>query len=207
MNNFSSKVILCLGFIALLPLSNFFAQSHYIDSIQNERLKFNQELLHTDSVLNIEERSKIESLQYFPIDSTWVLTAKFKKRLGKEFEMPTTTSRKPKYQRIGFLIFKRGDEKFKLTVYKNIGLTAPEYKNYAFIPFKDANAPEITYGGGRYLDAEISLDMKTVVIDFNTAYNPYCVYSYRYSCPITPKENHIKVKVNAGIKNPVMLED
>lgn len=204
MTNSIYKITFSLGFLILLPFINVLSQSNYVDSIQAERARFNQELLQTDSVLNADERSLIETLSYFPVDSGWVLTAQFKKKKGKVFEMPTTTSRKPKYQRIGFLHFKREGEKFKLAVYRNIGLSAPEYKNYVFVPFKDANAPELTYGGGRYLDLEITEDTKTVVVDFNTAYNPYCVYSYRYSCPITPVENHIKVKVNAGVKNPMM---
>ncbi|HZH87163.1 MAG TPA: DUF1684 domain-containing protein [Brumimicrobium sp.] len=207
MTNSIYKTTFSLGFLILLPFINLLSQNNYADSIQADRDKFNQELLHTDSVLNADERSLIESLSYFPVDSSWVLTARFKKKKGKVFEMPTTTSRKPKYQRIGFLHFKREGEKFKLAVYRNIGLSAPEYKNYVFVPFKDANAPELTYGGGRYLDTEIALDMKTVEIDFNKAYNPYCVYSYRYSCPITPKENHIDVKVNAGVMNPLMKNE
>lgn len=207
MKSFMYKLFLSVGLLLLLTTSNLFSQSNYIDSIQTKRANFNQELLDTDTLLNVDESAKIESLSYFAVDSSWVLTGKFKKRKGKVFEMPTTTSRTPKYQRIGYLYFKRNEDKFKLAVYKNLGLVATEYKNYVFVPFVDANAPELTYGGGRYLDTEISLDMKTVRIDFNTAYNPYCVYSYRYSCPITPKENHIDVKVNAGVKNPVIKNE
>lgn len=188
--------------IFLLLTFSAYSQNNYYESLQEERISFEQKLLHTDSVLNVEEKEAIQSLNHFPIDSSWVLTAQFKKRKGKAFEMPTTTARTPKYKRIGYLHFKRNEEKFKLAVYKNLGLTAAEYKNYVFIPFKDGNAPDLTYGGGRYLDLEMSIKDKTVLVDFNKAYNPYCVYSYRYSCPITPEENHVDVKVNAGIMNP-----
>ncbi|PKR80005.1 hypothetical protein CW751_12335 [Brumimicrobium salinarum] len=186
----------------LIPIGSFFAQDNYLDEIKKERSDFEQKLLHTDSILNTDEQKKINKLNYFPIDSTWVLTAKFKKKKGKTFGMPTTTGRTPKYKRIGYLHFKRNKEKFKLAVYKNLGLFGDDYKNLVFVPFKDANAPEVTYGGGRYLDLEIENGVKHVRVDFNKAYNPYCVYSYRYSCPITPEENHIDVKINAGVKNP-----
>lgn len=195
---FKSIILLLL----LLPFNLLFSQSSYVGSIELDRADFEQKLLHTDSVLNSEEQKEIKSLNYFPIDSSWVLTAEFKKNKGKSFEMPTTTSRKPKYQRIGYLHFNREGEEFKLAVYRNLGLTKSEYKNYVFVPFKDGNAPDLTYGGGRYLDIEVAIKDKTVKVDFNAAYNPYCVYSYRYSCPITPIENHIDVKVNAGVKNP-----
>ena len=40
----------------------------------------------------------------------------------------------------------------------------------------------------------------TIVIDFNKAYNPYCAYSPRFSCPIPPKENDLLIRVEAGVK-------
>jgi uncharacterized protein (DUF1684 family) len=39
-----------------------------------------------------------------------------------------------------------------------------------------------------------------MIIDFNQSYNPYCAYSWKYSCPVPPKENALPVKVLAGIK-------
>lgn len=196
------KATFLVVFFMITPVVTVYAQENYNASIQKERIKFENKLLKTDSILNTEEQADIISLNHFPIDSSWVLTAKFEKNKGKSFEMPTTTNRTPKYQRLGYLHFNRNGEKFKLAVYKNLGLKSPEYKNYVFVPFKDANAPELTYGGGRYLDIEMSIKDKEMKVDFNQAYNPYCVYSYRYSCPITPQENHIEVKVNAGIMNP-----
>jgi uncharacterized protein (DUF1684 family) len=38
------------------------------------------------------------------------------------------------------------------------------------------------------------------VIDFNEAYNPYCAYSDRFSCPLVPKENNLDVAIRAGEK-------
>jgi uncharacterized protein (DUF1684 family) len=37
-------------------------------------------------------------------------------------------------------------------------------------------------------------------LDFNTAYNPYCVYNELYSCPIVPQQNYIPIEVRAGLK-------
>ncbi|HLV41921.1 MAG TPA: DUF1684 domain-containing protein [Brumimicrobium sp.] len=200
------KAILLAALLSI-PLCIVFSQSDYSASIQNERERFENTLLHTDSIINLEERKAIEELNHFPIDSNWVLTAQFKTDQGKSFKMPTTTNRTPKYRRLGYLHFNHNGVEFQLAVYKNIGLKGSKYKNYVFVPFKDANAPELTYGGGRYLDIEMSAKDKNVIVDFNKAYNPYCVYSYRYSCPITPEENHIDVKVNAGVKNPKMKKE
>lgn len=202
-----STVLLVITTVLFLGNSKLFSQSNYIENITQERIEFETELLHSDKVLNQEEIDAISTLNYFPIDTSWILTATFKKKKGKVFEMPTTTDRKPKYRRVGYLYFEREGEKFRLTVYKNLGLTQEEYANYYFIPFKDGNAPQLTYGGGRYLDIEMTLKEKTIQVDFNKAYNPYCVYSHRYSCPITPEENHISTKINAGIKIPFETRD
>jgi hypothetical protein len=35
------------------------------------------------------------------------------------------------------------------------------------------------------------------------AYNPYCAYNPFWSCPITPPENRLKVRIEAGEMNPV----
>jgi uncharacterized protein (DUF1684 family) len=35
-------------------------------------------------------------------------------------------------------------------------------------------------------------------VDFNLAYNPYCAYNDRFSCPLTPFENRLSAAVRAG---------
>ncbi len=41
-----------------------------------------------------------------------------------------------------------------------------------------------------------------LVLDFNYAYHPSCVYSDRWSCPLAPPENHLPVAVTAGERLP-----
>ncbi|MDG1428784.1 MAG: DUF1684 domain-containing protein, partial [Crocinitomicaceae bacterium] len=71
-----------------------------------------------------------------------------------------------------------------------------------FIPFRDKTSRHETYGGGRYLDVQIP-DRDMMHLDFNLAYNPYCAYSHRYSCPIPPEENTLNVSILAGEKTPL----
>ncbi len=68
-----------------------------------------------------------------------------------------------------------------------------------FLPFADALAGNETYGAGRYLEPR-SLSKSKFAIDFNYAYNPYRAYNARWSCPIPPAENHLKVPIRAGEK-------
>lgn len=72
-------------------------------------------------------------------------------------------------------------------------------KPILFVPFTDASNGTTTYKGGRYLDVELS-NNKTIVLDFNYAYNPFCVYNYQYTCPMPPKDNALTIEINAGEK-------
>jgi uncharacterized protein (DUF1684 family) len=72
-------------------------------------------------------------------------------------------------------------------------------EDYLFLPFLDDTNGETTYGGGRYIDLRIPKG-DSMEIDFNRAYNPYCVYNDKYSCPIVPRDNYIDLKVEAGLK-------
>jgi hypothetical protein len=69
-----------------------------------------------------------------------------------------------------------------------------------FLPFRDSTSGSETYGAGRYIDVDPPASDGTVTIDFNLAYNPYCAYSDRFSCPLPPGENWLSVPVRAGEK-------
>jgi len=68
-----------------------------------------------------------------------------------------------------------------------------------FIPFRDATSGGGTYGAGRYLDL-IENTTGIYDLDFNRAYNPYCAYNDRFSCPLPPGENTLEVPILAGEK-------
>ena len=172
--------------------------------ISQSRKEHKESLSNPDSeVLTQEEINDFGGLDYFEFDTTFQIKARFKRKRGPKFEMPTSTDRKPVYRRYGVVYFKINGKECELEVYQNIKLMEKEeYKNYLFIPFKDATSALSTYGAGRYIDLEKSKS-KTIWIDFNTAYNPYCAYSYRYSCPIPPEVNSLNVEVNAGEKTPL----
>ena len=64
--------------------------------------------------------------------------------------------------------------------------------NRLFLAFRDSTSGRETYGGGRYLDL-YQQSSNEVFIDFNRAYNPYCVYNSAYSCPLPPAENDLQL--------------
>lgn len=154
----------------------------------------------THSPLLPEDRAHFTELERFEPNSAFAVTAQFKAKKGKEFGMRTTTERLPVYRNVGRLAFRINGEKFKLTVYRNVELSKQEdFVNYFFVPFTDLTNGDMTYGGGRYIDLKGPLD-KNVALDFNRAYNPYCAYNAKYSCPVPPSGNHLDISVLAGVK-------
>jgi uncharacterized protein (DUF1684 family) len=106
-----------------------------------------------------------------------------------EIEMQTTIGDVRLYERFGYVTFEIEGQPVRLTVFRIGGAF--------FLPFADALAGKETYGAGRYLEPERMPDGR-MHVDFNLAYNPYCAYSARWSCPITPEENRIAVPIRAG---------
>ena len=175
----------------------------YVASIKDYQHEMNREFSNPEeSPLTEDDRKKFESLDFFPIDSTYKVTAAFKLYENpKTFAMPTTTDRLPIYRTYGVAVFNLNGKKLALHIYQNQDLIQqPEYINHLFIPFNDETNGDETYGGGRFLDVEIP-EGDTIVIDFNKAYNPYCAYNGKYSCPIPPKENDLAIAIKAGVKN------
>jgi uncharacterized protein (DUF1684 family) len=39
-----------------------------------------------------------------------------------------------------------------------------------------------------------------VLIDFNRAYNPFCQFNEKYTCPFAPEENWFDIVIRAGEK-------
>src|SRR5690606_22205799 len=98
------------------------------------------------------------------------------------------------------LNFQLKGKEYQLNVYQGQDLMKEEgYEDYLFLPFIDDTNGEESYGGGRYIDLRIP-EGDSMVIDFNSAYNPYCAYNEKYSCPIVPRENYVDTEVRAGVK-------
>ena len=179
--------------------------TEYNNQISIDRLIKDAELVDTMvSRFNEEERAAFskKGLQYYPPSMDYKLMVNFRMDTSfPVFQMPTTTDRKPNYRIYGFLDFTVNDTACKLVVFQNYDMKDhPEHGKYAFIPFKDNTNEYTTYGGGRYIDIEIPTTSQ-ITLDFNLAYNPYCAYSSRWSCPLVPGANSIGVAIFAGEKN------
>jgi uncharacterized protein (DUF1684 family) len=158
----------------------------------------------TKSPLKKKDLRTFKGLDFFPVDATFIVIAKLTKTANAPtFEMATTTDRKPLYKEYGVLNFQLKGKNCALTIYQSQDdLRDEEYKDYLFLPFTDDTSGNESYGGGRYMDA-MTTDEKadgTIELNFNNTYNPYCAYNDKYSCPLTPRKNHLNIEIKAGIK-------
>jgi uncharacterized protein len=68
-----------------------------------------------------------------------------------------------------------------------------------FLVFRDDTAGDTTYGSARFLDVEEAPKAKEMfTLDFNRAYNPPCAFSEFTTCPLPPKQNVLKTRIEAG---------
>jgi uncharacterized protein len=175
------------------------------------------------------ERETFQGLAYFPVDEG----LRFDGRLleaydGSEpqrFQIPTSDGRLLPAHRAGSLRFELAGERRSLAAYvldhpsghvhaaeapggpEADGSEAPEEELPGlFVPFLDATSGKETYGAGRYLDLEPE-DDSTYILDFNLAYHPSCVYDVRFSCPLTPAENRLPIRIEAGERLPAGYAD
>ncbi len=154
------------------------------------------------SPLKEKDLKNFKGLDFFAFDSSYVVNAALiRTPEEKSFKMKTTTDRLPEYIKYGIVTFDLFGKSHSLNIYKNLeDINKEGYREYLFLPFLDDTNGFESYGGGRYIDLDVT-EEDNLVIDFNSAYNPYCVYDEKYSCPIVPRENYLPLKINVGVKN------
>lgn len=201
MQKIKFRIILALLFFMLNSV--LIAQnSEEIESVKEFQKELNKEYSDPKtSPLEKEDLANFEGLEFFKVDPEYRVKAEFVRTPAEPpFTMKTSTDETPVYVKYGEIYFTLKGRKFKLNVYQSLELLQdPEYYDYLFLPFNDLTNGISTYGNGRYIDLRIP-ETNEVTVDFNKAYNPYCAYSDRYSCPIPPEENDLDIEIPAGVK-------
>jgi len=144
-----------------------------------------------------------DSIPRYSYNSKFRVTARVKLSEGaKPQSIETTTQAKRRMQKAGELVFEIDSEEITLPVYRDLTTARMKVKDPVyFLPFTDLTNGAETYGGGRYIDLDQgALEGESTIVDFNRAYNPFCVYNPEYSCPIPPPDNHIETRIEAGAR-------
>ena len=149
------------------------------------------------SPLKEADRKRFKGLAYYPIDLRYAMTGSIEKYPVEPkptyTTLPTNKAINKKYVKYGRFKFKLDGNQCALQIYRSLA------GDDLFLPFRDKTSGTETYEKGRYLYIE-PMPGGEVLIDFNRAYNPFCQYNEKYTCPFAPQENWLDIAVRAGEK-------
>jgi uncharacterized protein (DUF1684 family) len=149
---------------------------------------------HPQSPLAADARLAFNGLTYFRYDPRYAFSAAVRPLPERHFDLQTSNGTVVRFVRFGAVDLPIG----QLQVF-----WLDAYGGGVFLPFRDATAPNTTYGGGRYLldtakGADLGVRGDALLLDFNFAYHPSCAYDSSWSCPLAPVENRLSSAVEAG---------
>ncbi|MCI4669150.1 MAG: DUF1684 domain-containing protein [Bacteroidia bacterium] len=193
----SMYIALAVGalFLAVIMFqqANNFTSKTFILEVEEKREKKDLQFQNDpESPIPQDKKNSFAGLKYYPpkekfsLEAAWVTPEEV-----DTLRLLTTSGKLREFLDAGKLVFELDEKKYQLTAFEYIGTD----EQVLFVPFTDETTGQFTYGGGRYLDITIKEGWR---LDFNDAYNPYCVYNEDFSCPIPPRENHIDTRILAG---------
>jgi len=140
-------------------------------------------------------RRMFKGIEYFPVSAGNRIAAKF-----VPFDTPGTATvinvigDAVDFESPGRIVFVRDGIEYRLdALYET-----PEKKDL-WVIFRDRTSGVTTYPAGRYLHVPLPAGGE-VDLDFNFAYNPPCAFTEFATCPIPPKQNWLKLPIEAGEK-------
>jgi uncharacterized protein (DUF1684 family) len=162
---------------------------------REKRDKFFKEDSH--SPLKEADRKTFKALHYYPIDLNYAMVGPIERYPVEPkplyVNLRTSKGNERKYVKYGRFKFKWMGKEYALQIYRPLG------GGELFLPFKDKTSETETPSNGRYLSVE-SMPGGKVLIDFNRAYNPFCEFNEKYTCPFAPEENQLDIPIRAGEK-------
>ncbi|MBL7995527.1 DUF1684 domain-containing protein [bacterium] len=168
-------------------------------SINQDRVEKDKYFASAESPLNDTLKALFHGLNYYAFDSLYVFNVELHKYdKPRELDMITSKGKIKHYIEYGYFKFDF-DGRQKLNVYRPKP-AIEGHADYLFVPFKDSTNGNETYSAGRYIELTLNESTDDYILDFNSAYNPWCAYSDNYNCPYPPKENHLLISVLAGEK-------
>jgi uncharacterized protein len=174
-------------------------KEHYAKVLEWRKQKDENYKIKEKTMLSDELFVDFAGLNYYNVSYSYRIIGKLK-RFAERKILPIQTTGGQVYDYIifGQVAFVLNGKSFTLNVYQSQrSAKAGTKKGALFIPFTDNTSANETFGGGRYLVLDIP-DSDQLTLDFNMAYNPYCVYDPEHSCPIPPRENNLEVAIEAG---------
>lgn len=152
---------------------------------------------NSSSPLTEEQKKDFKGLNYFPPNPKLRFILPLDKNVlaaGSKVEIKTTDGDTQVYLKAGKVSFGASGKKVDAVIFED-----PEQEQYQYyLLFRDITTENETYENGRMLQIEKENDK--LIVDFNYAYNPYSAYNDNWGCPITPSENLLPARIEAGEK-------
>lgn len=134
-------------------------------------------------------------IDHFPIDRRWRVVARWER-----YQPPHTTLHQFDIGP-GWVRQVPGIARFELDGHAcALEPVLEEDSRRLFFVFGDQTNREESYPAGRFLYASLPPHDDEVVLDFNLAFNPPCAFSAFATCPLTPPQNRLPLRVPAGEK-------
>jgi uncharacterized protein (DUF1684 family) len=200
-----TKNILILAALVVALVSLFYSfqgsqdQTAYVKEIEKEREEKNEFMRTSKESPLVEKTQDFKGLHYFPADIRYKITAKLTPIENKKpVILGTSDGKEQRYLEYAYADFELDGINNRLLLLEIIDMGP--FRGKLFLAFGDQTSAKETYGAGRYLDVVKVPGSNTITLDFNRAYNPYCAYTEKYSCPFPPAENLLSVAIRAGEK-------
>ena len=146
--------------------------------------------------MNNPQRQAFKGLSWFDVDESYRVTARFiPYGAMKPLSVPNVLGYAQKMPSPGYAVLSVGAKEVRLE-----GVLEDPHASQLFFIFRDLTTGKETYPAGRFLYSDLPKEGR-VVIDFNKAYNPPCAFTPYATCPLPPKENWLRVRIQAGEKD------
>jgi uncharacterized protein len=140
-------------------------------------------------------RFRFQGIPRYPTRLEWRREGRFLAHdPPRSFAMPFTTGELEDRTCPGAVEFDHEGRSYRLDV------VIEPLPDRLFVLFADATNRDETYGAGRLFYTAMPEDGR-VVLDFNKALNPACVFNPLVICPLPPPGNRLPFRVEAGEKN------
>lgn len=154
---------------------------------------------HPQSPLAGQAAGRLRS-RFWAYDASWSFHVAVESDDIDDIVLPTATG-EHRFRGVGTIGFTREGVDITMPIY-----WADSYGGGWFLPFGDPTNGTDTFGSGRYVldgakGADLGVRKHQLVVDFNFAYHPSCVWG-DWVCPLPTRASRLDVPVRAGERTP-----
>ncbi|MGH2445124.1 MAG: DUF1684 domain-containing protein [Candidatus Limnocylindria bacterium] len=142
--------------------------------------------------LESSARAQFDGIEHWPVDPAWRLAGRFEPVADRILPVPDVLGMVEDEPSPGDVVFEADGVTHRLQAL--IGGDGGEL----WLVFGDLTNGDASYGGGRFLYTGAPDADGGVVVDFNRAYNPPCVFSPYATCPLPWPANRLPLHIPAG---------